>query len=1169
LWWEPTEGSNWGNPNNWFDPDHGGNFVPQNGDDLHFGDLAVLTGPDDMMNDLTDLAVNSMSFDIIESPVVRNWVLNGNTLIISNTTAPPYGIYAIDNTTGDDSYVHINCGLKLATAATFATGGIAINGAGTSVQMAINGPIDLNGHTLTLLARTADYSGTGQGDSVGVLYIGAPISGNGNVNLSSGKGSLIDFNGSSASSFHGTMTANAGLGGTIFFYCSGVVVNDSLVVNDVGTVQLAKSDQIGDSATVTIMAGAALSLYLGSSDTIGSLMVVNVSADAQPSIMDTGTGTLTVNGDIIATCNNDNHTPTIKGQLSLASGSHNITTTGSAYAGLDMQAQVTGFGNFHKLGNSALLLEANNTFSGSISVDAGILDVRNNNGLGDVAGDTSLSGGSLTLRNVAIGTERLTAEDVSIAGEMPGSLLTSIGSNSWAGQVLLDTNLVVFGGDMSFAGDISGAGGIGFFNTGTSVLGGLLGNLYTGTTLVRCPLLEFNKPSGVNAYAGPLVVGGGGGGPYEARWLNAYQNVGANLTLYANGLVNLNNQNEDFGPVTFNGGEVDTGSGQFAFYQPLTVNPSTAIAVINGNLGLPPGNVYFNVGDGAADPDILVNAVVLGDGSPVVKQGSGTMRLTAANTFTGAAIISEGVLEAYNAVALGVALAHTIVQSNATLRLGFSGTMTESLFLSGSGVGGTAGAVEVVGGNFLSLTSVTLDNPSTFNVDLGCGLTINGAIFGTGPLTKMGAGFMQFTGAGANAYSGDTLVKAGALNVAKNPNVIAVPHNLVIGPAFASSPAVAHLYQTGGLGGTNVSVNANSLFDLNGYYQALATLNLRDGGNVQTGVGLLDFPSGGAINVGSVNAFGSHVSSAITGTIGLPPNASLIFNINPFAPFFPFASGPELDLLAAIPRPVENVSFAPAGITKNGDGQMRLSANNTYAGSSIINDGTLSVDGTQPQSQVVVNSGTLAGAGTVGHIYMTGSGAVVAPGDAGPGILTCSNLNAGITASGVLRMELNGTTAGSGYDQLNVRGTVNLAGVALQPLLGFTAPTGAQFDLISNDGSDAVTGTFNGLADGGKLYVGGVLYQINYRFSGKPGNDVALQGLDTPPPPILRIERVSPLSVRLIWPTNDPPFSLQTATNLALSSWTNALPLPVVLGTNNIVTNPVANAQQFYRLSNP
>ena len=58
----------------------------------------------------------------------------------------------------------------------------------------------------------------------------------------------------------------------------------------------------------------------------------------------------------------------------------------------------------------------------------------------------------------------------------------------------------------------------------------------------------------------------------QVRWLNSYQNIGATLALYANGIVNLNNHNEDFGPVTFNGGEVDTGTGQFAIYQPLTVN---------------------------------------------------------------------------------------------------------------------------------------------------------------------------------------------------------------------------------------------------------------------------------------------------------------------------------------------------------------------------------------------------------------------------------------------------------------------------------------------------------------------------------------------------------------------------------------------------------------------
>jgi len=371
------------------------------------------------------------------------------------------------------------------------------------------------------------------------------------------------------------------------------------------------------------------------------------------------------------------------------------------------------------------------------------------------------------------------------------------------------------------------------------------------------------------------------------------------------------------------------------------------------------------------------------------------------------------------------------------------------------------------------------------------------------------------------------------------------------------------------LGGTTVSVNANSLFDLFGNYQSLITLNLRDGGGVQTGTGLLDFPLGGAINVGSLNLFGSHVSSSITGAIGLPANASLNFNVSPYSPSFPFASGPELDVPATIPRPAENLSFAPAGITKNGLGQMRLGGNNTYAGGTFVNGGTLTVDGSQQQSLVAVNSGTLGGSGTVGDIYMTGSAAVVAPGDDGPGILTCSNLNPGISAGGVLRLELNGTPPGSGYDQLNVAGTVNLAGVTLQPLLGFSAPTGAQFVLISNDAFDTVTGTFNSLAEGGKLYIGGGLFQITYQFTGRFGNDVALQALATPPPPTLTIQRIPPASVRLLWPTNDPPFSLQTATNLAANSWTNALPLPVVIGTNNVVTNAAINLEQFYRLSSP
>ena len=101
-----------------------------------------------------------------------------------------------------------------------------------------------------------------------------------------------------------------------------------------------------------------------------------------------------------------------------------------------------------------------------------------------------------------------------------------------------------------------------------------------------------------------------------------------------------------------------------------------------------------------------------------------------------------------------------------------------------------------------------------------------------------------------------------------------------------------------------------------------------------------------------------------------------------------------------------------------------------------------------------------------------------------------------------------------------------------------------------------MTGTFNGLADGGKLYIGGVLYQINYRFGGRPGNDVALQGLDTPPPPMLIIQRaparLGPPALADQRPALQSP-DLHQSGGGQLDA---ALPLPVVIGTNNIVTNP-------------
>src|SRR5262249_23570343 len=141
---------------------------------------------------------------------------------------------------------------------------------------------------------------------------------------------------------------------------------------------------------------------------------------------------------------------------------------------------------------------------------------------------------SLTLRNSDVFGKTLDAYSPQyITSDITGSILTSIGASSWSGPVLLHTNLVVLGGDMVFIGPVSGSGGMILLN-GISTLSGPEGNTFTGTTVVRNSILQFNKSGGARAFSGPLVVGGAFGGPYEARWLQDYQCLYADVTLYSN-----------------------------------------------------------------------------------------------------------------------------------------------------------------------------------------------------------------------------------------------------------------------------------------------------------------------------------------------------------------------------------------------------------------------------------------------------------------------------------------------------------------------------------------------------------------------------------------------------------------------------------------------------------
>jgi hypothetical protein len=160
-----------------------------------------------------------------------------------------------------------------------------------------------------------------------------------------------------------------------------------------------------------------------------------------------------------------------------------------------------------------------------------------------------------------------------------------------------------------------------------------------------------------------------------------------------------------------------------------------------------------------------------------------------------------------------------------------------------------------------------------------------------------------------------------------------------------------------------------------------------------------------------------------------------------------------------------------------------------------VNNSSGSGSGT---ASVTANGGTLGGSGTISGSVTVASGATLAPGALGTGGSTAI-LNTGalsLSSGANFAFDLVNSTPGTGYDQVNVTGTVNLGGsnLVLNPGLGLSV--GAKFYIIANDGSDAVSGTFSGLAQGASFTQGLYLFTISYTDdtggSLLGGNDVSL-----------------------------------------------------------------------------
>jgi hypothetical protein len=124
------------------------------------------------------------------------------------------------------------------------------------------------------------------------------------------------------------------------------------------------------------------------------------------------------------------------------------------------------------------------------------------------------------------------------------------------------------------------------------------------------------------------------------------------------------------------------------------------------------------------------------------------------------------------------------------------------------------------------------------------------------------------------------------------------------------------------------------------------------------------------------------------------------------------------------------------------------------------------------------------GVGTIAPGMSAGGG----PGG-GPGILRGKNLI--IAVDQRLAVELNGTAAGTGYDQVDVTGSVLIGQAVLDVAVNFAPPPGAEFIIVKNDGTETIASAFKDLPEGASLMVG--VTELTITYAGGDGNDIVLR----------------------------------------------------------------------------
>ena len=395
------------------------------------------------------------------------------------------------------------------------------------------------------------------------------------------------------------------------------------------------------------------------------------------------------------------------------------------------------------------------------------------------------------------------------------------------------------------------------------------------------------------------------------------------------GLTVINGTMQSTAPVVLPNG-IDLGSGQTGSSD-LTIGATSQSIVITGGVTLNGLTATVTVNSAAQTliAGVIANNPLASTATTLITQGTGTLTLTGANTYTGQTLINSGTLNA---------------QNGATPVTAFLNTQNFNI-QNYSALGATANAVQ-------TLTFASGTTGGTFT------LTVNGTAT-TGPI----------------AYSTNVSVLVqnvqNALNAlvgAGNTMVI----NNVINTAPVNAPAGLTITFLNNLGSQNVSLTAAASLTGTGASVSIAATTVGSGGAVVVASGAsLQLQGGtqGGYSLGGQQSIGITIANQITLAGG---TLQTINGNNNVTGQITLASASSIGGGVGYLNIAGDI-VGPGDLNKFGQGNVVLSSNNYYTGETNVNGGMLLLGDQETLPGATAGSDTYLGSNVGGAVVASGA----------------------------------------------------------------------------------------------------------------------------------------------------------------------------------------------------